>query len=98
MIKANKMKMLNKDVLVKLKPKTEVANSVIYVKEDPTENGGLQFFTVLAKSDEVTMFDVGDTVICDWKRITSPFKADVDGKVENVGITSEDEILGVLED
>lgn len=91
------IKLLNKDILVKLKPKTEVENSPIYVKESIDESE-LQFFTVLAKSDQVTMFNVGDTVIISWKRITSPFKAEYKGEVSNVGISSEDEVLGVVED
>jgi len=95
--KIDGIKMLNKDVVITLKPKTEVANSLIYVKESIDESD-IQFFIVLAKSDNVTMFEVGDTVVCSWKRITPPFDAMFKGEKIKVGITSEDEVLGVVED
>lgn len=89
--------MLNMDVLLTLKPKTEVEGSRFILKETIDESN-LQFFTVLAKSSKVTMVNVGDTVIADWKRITPPFEAIIDGTKMNVGITAEEEILAVLED
>jgi hypothetical protein len=89
-------KLLNKDILVKLKPKAEIEQSRFILKES-VDQTDLQFFTVLLKSEDVTMINVGDTVICSWLKITPPFKATFNGESVNVGITSEKEILAVVD-
>lgn len=96
MVNVENMKLLKKDVVLKLKKKSEVEQSRFILKEDATDNT-LQYFTVLGKSDEVTMVNVGDVVLCSWTRITPPFEVSENGSATMVGVTSEDELVAVLE-
>lgn len=96
MIDFSNVKLLNRDVLVRLVKKTDIQKSVIYTQETIDESE-YQFFEVLAVSDEVTMFGVGDTVVCSWLKITPPMSVQINGETVTVGITSQDEIVAVVE-
>lgn len=89
------LKVLRDDVLLTLAPEQEVTSSLIYYKEDPDKNKGtLQYFTVLKTGDDCKHVKVGDLVVGDWKRITPPFNL---GDNQKYGITSEKEILAILD-
>lgn len=91
------MKPLRDDVLLRFKPTHAASNSLIYFKENPDQQS-LQYFFVDAVGPEVKHVKVGDTVLCDWKRITPPFTANISGMDGKYGITSEKEIAAILDE
>lgn len=94
--KLEEIKLLKKDVLLRLKKRSEIEGSRFIIEENPQDDPN-QFFTVLAKSDNVKLVNVGDVVLCPWTRITPPFPIDIDGETADVGVTSEDELIAVFE-
>ena len=88
--------LMRKDILVKMKPKTAVTNSIIYTKES-IDNSALQYFEVLKVSPLVRDVRVGDTVVISWKNITPPFESMFDGVRSDYGITDENQIEAIVE-
>lgn len=90
------LKPINQDVVLQHVPEYQAKESIIYYKDNPNEVKA-QYFKVLAKSDQVDLVDVGDLVICKWTNMTSPFPYEVDGQMEQLGITSQTQLEAVIE-
>lgn len=88
-----RMKTLHDDVLLEYVDQNEVSTSSIISVHDDTEDH-YQFYRVVVVGPDCTGVKPGDIVIAHWKRITIPFRIDS----KRYGVTSEKEILGVLED
>lgn len=88
-------KPMNADMLLRLKPQHQAHKSVIFYNED-TSNNEIQHFEVIAVGPDVKHVAVGDHVIASWKRITPPFA--LEGTKKEYGITSEKEILAIIDD
>lgn len=98
-VKLSELRPMKKDVVVKLKRKNEVEGFSRFIVQENTEESKIQYFEVLKKSDEVTMMEVGDIIMCEWTRMTPPFQVlDDNGVLMDVGVTSQDEIIAVVED
>lgn len=91
------MKPLRDDVILKLKPIQKAVSSLIYFAEQ-LDHTSMQYFTVLQIGPDVKVVKVGDTVVCSWKRITTPFDANVDGVPSKIGITAEKEIDCIVDE
>lgn len=91
-----KLKPMNQDVILKFIPEYEAKDSIIYYKDDP-DNVKAQYFKVIAKSDQVDLVNVGDTVICKWTNMTSPFPYEIDGQTEQLGVTSQTQLEAVID-
>lgn len=63
------------------------------IDDDPT-----QFFRVVAKGPKTNIVDINDIVVCMWTRITPPELGMYEGERVKFGITSEDELLAVIEE
>lgn len=83
---------INDDVLLKKAAKQSHESATIFVPNDQETDKII--FEVMAIGPKVTDVKVGDLVIAPWTHVTDPF--DVDGSP--MGITAQEEILGVLED
>lgn len=70
---------------------------VIEYADDVDQDHSLQF-RVLKVSPTVKNIKEGDIVVVPWGRCTPPFMISVDGKDRNVTITSEHEVLGIIEE
>lgn len=88
---------LKDDVVLVRVPKNEVEGSSGIIFADMQEQNDLQYFEVIAKSDKVETVDVGDLVVVSWKRITDPSTGVLDGKTRQFGVTSQSELLAVIE-
>jgi len=86
---------LHDDVMLYLKPIHEVLNTNIVFQEN--KDNSTQYFNVFAIGPDCTDIKVGDVVVVPWTRVTVPEKLYVDGEIREVGVTSEKEVLAVLE-
>jgi len=93
-VDVNKLRPQRDDVILIHYPMNKVNTIIINENEDEETT---MFFRVLRKGNDVKHVDVGDIVSVPWKRCVPPFEALVDGVVKKVTITSEVELLGVLE-
>ena len=96
-IDVSNIKLLNRDIMVRLKERGEIEGYSLIIREN-TDADPNQFFTVVRASEQVTMFKEGDVVIIPWPRITDPFEGIYNGEKGRYGITSEDEVLCVIEE
>lgn len=96
-IDLTKVKLLNRDILIRLAKREEVEGHGIFIIEDGGRDEN-QFYEVVRASEAVKHVKAGDTVVLPWRRVTDPFDAIVDGHSAQYGITSEDEVLAVVED
>lgn len=71
--------------------------NTVYIKEDEDQET-VMFFKVLRTGNGVKMVKEGDIVSVPWRRCVPPFETLVGGDVKKVTVTSEDEILFILED
>lgn len=90
------VRLLNTDILVKLKPWGEVRGYSLFVQEDPDKDAN-QYFEVISVSPKVTEVKMGDIVLIPWTRVTPPMKVIKNNKIVEVGITDITEVLGVIE-
>lgn len=86
---------LNDDILMYLKPIHEVIGSSIVFQESNDSN--VQYFNVFATGPKCRDVKVGDVVVLPWTRVTVPQKLFVHGELRDVGVTSEKEVLAILE-
>lgn len=90
------IKPLNDDVLLeKVKDQTKGQTETIILKND--EDAENIYFRIRQTGPDVTMVNQGDVVVVPWTRVTNPFREDTDDGFVMVGITSEKEILAVME-
>lgn len=89
-----KLKLLKKDVLIKPKDINDVSNSLIHIFKEDEQKEKLNFFEVLAVSDQVTMVKEGDIVLLEFLQHTIPML----WNDEKCAITSEDDIAAVIEE
>lgn len=87
-----KFRPMKNEVLLKHIPEREIHSSLIYFKDDPSNNT-VQHFKVLAVGHKCTELKIGDVVLCSWRDMTPPF--DFDG--EQVAVAPEDRIQAVVE-
>lgn len=97
LVDINKIKPLNDDVVIVHVPERNVKKSVIIYEEESEENTA-QYFRVVRAADDVKYLTVGDIVVCSWLRVTEPTLGSLDGKDVRFGITSEKEILAIVND
>jgi hypothetical protein len=96
MIDIEKIKPMPNDVLLLLKPKSQVEGArLIQFKED--SDSETQYFKVLAIGEGVKHVTTGDYVCMSWKRITVPRVGLYQGRQREYGITAEKEIDAVIE-
>jgi len=88
---------LNDDVVLVRVPKNEIEGSGGLIFADMQEENDIQYFEVISKTDTVSTVEVGDIVVVSWKRITEPQTGVLDGKTRQFGITSQSELLAVIE-
>lgn len=74
----------------------ETKTGLIHIPEN-THKEENQWFKVFAVGPKVKELKVGDTIYVPWKRVTPPQNMNVDGKDRQIGVTSEVEVLAVLE-
>jgi co-chaperonin GroES (HSP10) len=74
----------------------ETKTGMIHIPED-THKEENQWFKVFAVGPKVRDLKVGDVCLIPWKRITPPQYMEVDGENRQIGVTSEMEVLAVLE-
>lgn len=91
-----KIRPLNDDVVLCLKKEQDVQKSVIYYEED-VNSKTLQYFEVISVAPDVLFAKPGDIVVCSYLKITEPLTGVLDGRTRQFGITSEKEILGIVE-
>lgn len=91
-----KIRPLRDDVLLRLKPTHQASGGLIVFKEQ-TDHTSMQYFHVVAAGPDVKHVQVGDLIVCSWKRITPPFDLDYEGIPSKFGITSEQEIDCIVE-
>lgn len=84
------------DVLLRHIERKHEFSQFIITQENPEENS-FQMFKVEAIGADVKDVSVGDYVLGDWRRITEPFKLDLDGKAVSCGITDFKELVAVYE-
>lgn len=87
---------MNDDVLLIHKKLNDIKGGVIEIKEDEDQDTSM-YFTVLKVGPKTKHVAVGDVVCAAWRRLVPPFVIDVDGREKNVTLTSEKEILGIVE-
>lgn len=87
---------LRDDIMVYAVPRGDIEGTSFIIKENPHREEN-QWFKVFATGPKVRDIGVGDVVFIPWARITPPQYMDVDGEERQVGVTSEMEVLAVLE-
>lgn len=96
MIDIKTLKPLKNDVVIVMRPKREVTSQLIFTKES-IDDSDMQFFDVVRAADQCKHVKAGDVIVMSWKRITVPQEGLIDGVTKQFGITSEDEIDGIVE-
>ncbi len=91
-----KFRPLKDDVLLKNRQQSKVAGSIIEYKDD-TNNDENQYFEVLRVGPDAKYVKEGDIVLASWKRITPPFELGFYGDKQKYGVTSEKEIMAIIE-
>lgn len=86
----------NDDVVVKHIDMNKMTGSKLHLKED-ADTHTAQYFEIMRVGPNVEHVSVGDVVVIGWRRITPPFIVEHEGVEMKVGITSETEILGIVE-
>lgn len=82
------------DIILRHKSFNETRTIFVKDSEDETHN---MLFEVLRVGRDAKHIQVGQTVVVPWPRCVPPFEVLVDGKVVKVTITSETEVLGVMQ-
>lgn len=85
-----------KDVLLRNIQRKKQMSTIIEIAENPEEDT-YQCFMVEAVGREVDSVKVGEIVICDWRRVTAPFKLSKNGNTVSCGLTDQKELSCVLE-
>lgn len=84
-----------RDDVILLHHSVNNVNTVIINENEDEETTML--FEVLRAGNAVKHVSVGDIVSVPWRRCVPPFEIDVGGVKKKVTVTSEKEILGVLD-
>lgn len=92
-----KFKPMNDDVLLIHKPARELRGDSSIIFMDDEDKDKVLYFNVLAVGTDTTDVKVGDVVMVEWGRCVPPFDMDVDGKTKKVTITSEKELMAIVE-
>lgn len=87
---------MHKDVIVRYHDVNKMTGDSIII-EDKSKDVTTHFCEVLRVSPQVKDVAPGDIIVVSWLNITEPFLVDVDGVEQKVVITTEDRILGVVE-
>lgn len=87
-----KLKLMHKDVLIKPRSKNEFVKTSLLLM-DQKKGDDINFYEVLDVSDRVTMVKRGDVVLIEGANHTVPML----WNDERCAITSEDDIVGVIE-
>ena len=88
---------LRDDIMIYAVNRGSIEGTSFIIQENPQKEDN-QWFKVFAVGPKVRDLKVGDTVLIPWARITPPQYLEVDGEERQVGVTSELEVLAVLED
>jgi co-chaperonin GroES (HSP10) len=94
-MKETKFRPLHDDIMMYLKPANEVLGTSIVFQE--SKDAPTQFFNVFAVGPECKEIKVGDVVVVPWTRVTVPQKEYIHGEYRNIGVTSEKEVLAIVE-
>lgn len=97
MVKIESIKPLWDDVVVCRVRKDVVEQRMIQLLNDRQEEEAIQYFEIINVGDDVKSVKVGEVVAIPWTNITEPVEGRLHGAVRQFGITSEKEILGVIE-
>lgn len=89
-----KLKLLNKDILIKKKPINDLRSGSIHLVLENEQREGVNFFEVVQVSDKVTEVRAGDVIILPYGAHTIPFVMD---DHQEYAITDEDQVMGVVE-
>lgn len=98
MVKIESIKPLWNDIVIVRVPKNIVEGRTVELLDDRNAEETVQYFEVINTGDDVKSVKIGDTVAVPWTKITDPVYGRLHGKIRQFGITSEDEVLGVMED
>jgi len=93
----NSLVPLNYDVIIRYHDYNKVSGDAIQI-EDKSEDVTTHYCEVLRVAPKVKAVKPGDIIVVSWLNITDPFLVSINGKDEKVVITTEDRILGVVED
>jgi len=84
--------MLHRDILIKSKNKNDYISTTILLLNDSKEDK-INFYEVLGVSKKVTMIKIGDIILLENANHTVPIM----WNDQRCAITSEDDVVGVLE-
>lgn len=88
-----KVKLMNRDILIKPEPIDNVSGSSLLLVLDDEGKEDANYFRVLEVSKRVTEVKQGDIILLEFAMHTEPMYIDD----QRVAVTSEEKILGVLE-
>lgn len=93
-VDVNTLRPMNDDVIL---THYSVNNtSTIFINENEDEETTM-LFEVLRVGNKAKFVSIGDIVSVPWKRCVPPFELNIGGVLKKATITSEKEILGILE-
>jgi co-chaperonin GroES (HSP10) len=87
------LKMIHKDILIKSKNKNNYISTSIILPKD-SKDDKINFYEVIKISKKVTMVKNGDIILLENGNHTIPIM----WKDQRCAVTSEDDVIGVLEE